>query len=57
MILEEESVPYNIMLEIDKINNDFSDTDIILVISANNTVNPIALNPGGPITSIPVLYT
>lgn len=39
----------------DEINDDFSDTDVTLVIGANDTVNPIALEPGSPIAGMPVL--
>ena len=40
----------------DEINDDFSDTDVTLVIGANDTVNPIALEPGSPIAGMPVLH-
>lgn len=39
----------------DEINDDFDDTDVTLVIGANDTVNPIALEPGSPIAGMPVL--
>ena len=39
----------------DEINDDFADTDVTLVIGANDTVNPIALEPGSPIAGMPVL--
>jgi hypothetical protein len=39
----------------DEINDDFSDTDVVLVIGANDTVNPIALEPGSSIAGMPVL--
>ena len=39
----------------DEINDDFKDTDVVLVIGANDTVNPIALEPGSPIAGMPVL--
>ena len=39
----------------DEINDDFGDTDVTLVIGANDTVNPIALEPGSPIAGMPVL--
>ncbi len=44
-----------VVLEMDEINDDFSDTDVTLVIGANDTVNPIALEPGSPIAGMPVL--
>ena len=40
----------------DEINDDFSDTDVTLVIGANDTVNPIALEPGSSIAGMPVLH-
>jgi NAD(P) transhydrogenase len=52
----EASVPYDIVLEMDEINDDFPDTDLTLVIGANDTVNPIALEPGSPIAGMPVLH-
>ncbi|CAK7271652.1 hypothetical protein SEPCBS57363_004733 [Sporothrix epigloea] len=56
VLLAEASVPYDIVLEMDEINDDFSDTDLTLVIGANDTVNPIALEPGSPIAGMPVLH-
>lgn len=44
-----------VVLEMDEINDDFADTDVTLVIGANDTVNPIALEPGSPIAGMPVL--
>jgi NAD(P) transhydrogenase len=41
----------------DEINDDFGDTDVTLVIGANDTVNPIALEPGSAIAGMPVLHT
>lgn len=40
VLLAEAKVPYDIVLEMDEINDDFSDTDTVLVIGANDTVNP-----------------
>jgi NAD(P) transhydrogenase beta subunit len=40
----------------DEINDDFGDTDVTLVIGANDTVNPIALEPGSAIAGMPVLH-
>lgn len=56
VLLAEASVPYDIVLEMDEINDDFSNTDVTLVIGANDTVNPIALEPGSPIAGMPVLH-
>lgn len=44
-----------VVLEMDEINDDFPDTDVTLVIGANDTVNPIALEPNSPIAGMPVL--
>jgi len=40
----------------DEINDDFNETDLTLVIGANDTVNPIAQEPGSPIAGMPVLH-
>lgn len=56
VLLAEAKVPYDIVLEMDEINADFGDTDVVLVIGANDTVNPAALDdPGSPIAGMPVL--
>ena len=56
VLLAEAKVPYDIVLEMDEINEDFADTDTVLVIGANDTVNPAALeNPNSPIAGMPVL--
>ena len=49
-------MPYDIVLEMDEINDDFDDTDVVLVIGANDTVNPAAEDdPTSPIAGMPVL--
>jgi NAD(P) transhydrogenase subunit beta len=56
VLLAEAKVPYDIVLEMDEINDDFPDTDVVLVIGANDTVNPAATdNPSSPIAGMPVL--
>ncbi len=56
MLLAEAKVSYDIVLEMEEINDDFSDTDVVLVIGANDTVNPAAQeDPGSPIAGMPVL--
>lgn len=56
VLLAEAKVPYDVVLEMDEINDDFSETDTVLVIGANDTVNPAALeDPNSPIAGMPVL--
>ena len=56
VLLAEANVPYDIVLEMDDINEDMADTDAVLVIGANDIVNPGALeDPSSPIAGMPVL--
>lgn len=56
VLLAEAKVPYDIVLEMDEINDDLSRVDVVLVIGANDTVNPAAAeDPGSPIAGMPVL--
>ena len=56
VLLAEAKVPYDIVLEMDEINDDLASTDVVLVIGANDTVNPAAAeDPGSPIAGMPVL--
>lgn len=56
VLLAEAHVPYDIVLEMDEINDDFPNTDVVLVIGANDTVNPAAAeDPSSPIAGMPVL--
>jgi NAD(P) transhydrogenase subunit beta len=56
VLLAEAKVPYDIVLEMDEINDDLPDTDVVLVIGANDTVNPSAEDdPGSPIAGMPVI--
>ena len=56
VLLAEARVPYDIVLEMDEINDDFAGTSVVLVIGANDTVNPAATeDPGSPIAGMPVL--
>jgi NAD(P) transhydrogenase subunit beta len=56
VLLAEAKVPYDIVLEMDEINDDLASTNVVLVIGANDTVNPAATeNPTSPIAGMPVL--
>ncbi|MEV6171697.1 Re/Si-specific NAD(P)(+) transhydrogenase subunit beta [Streptomyces sp. NPDC051954] len=56
VLLAEAKVPYDAVLEMDEINDDFADTSVVLVIGANDTVNPAATeDPSSPIAGMPVL--
>ncbi|MBQ0712010.1 MAG: Re/Si-specific NAD(P)(+) transhydrogenase subunit beta [Porticoccus sp.] len=56
VLLAEAKVPYDIVLEMDELNDDFPTTDVVLVIGANDTVNPAAMDdPTSPIAGMPVM--
>ena len=56
VLLAEAKVPYDIVMEMDEVNPDFPDTDVAIVIGANDIVNPAAQEvPGSPIAGMPVL--
>lgn len=56
VLLAEAKLPYDIVLEMDEVNDDLAETDVVLVIGANDTVNPAAAeDPSSPIAGMPVL--
>jgi NAD(P) transhydrogenase subunit beta len=56
VLLAEAKVPYDIVLEMDEINEDFASTDVVIVIGSNDIVNPAAQeDPNSPIAGMPVL--
>ena len=56
VLLAEAKVPYDIVLEMDEINDDFPNTDVVIVIGSNDIVNPAAQDdPNSPIAGMPVL--
>ena len=56
VLLAEARVSYDVVFEMDEINGEFTDTDVVLVVGANDIVNPSALSePESPIAGMPVL--
>jgi len=55
VLLAEAEVPYDQVFEMDDINSEFGQTDVVLVLGANDVVNPAARTPGSPIFGMPIL--
>ena len=55
VLLAEAEIPYDQVLEMDEINSDFPTTDVVLVLGANDVVNPAAKTPGSAIFGMPIL--
>ena len=55
VLLAEANVPYEQLFELDQINSDFKNTDVVIVIGANDVCNPVAYDEGSAITGMPVL--
>jgi len=55
VLLAEADVPYDQVVEMDDINSEFSQTDVVLVVGANDVVNPAAKTPGSAIYGMPIL--
>jgi H+-translocating NAD(P) transhydrogenase subunit beta len=56
VLLAEANVPYELLKELDEVNPEFKNTDVVLVVGANDVVNPAAKTaPGSPIYGMPIL--
>jgi len=55
VLLAEANVPYEQLIELEHINSEFADTDVVLVVGANDTVNPAARSGEGPLAGMPIL--
>jgi len=55
VLLAEASVPYEQLIEMDDINSELPETDVALVIGANDTINPVARTDEGPLGGMPII--
>ena len=55
VLLAESDVPYDQLWEMERINGDFKNTDVVIIVGANDVVNPVAREPSGPISGMPIL--
>lgn len=55
VLLGEAGVDHEIVLEMEEINDEFAETSLVIVVGANDTVNPSSNEPGSPIAGMPVL--
>ena len=55
VLLAESDVPYDQLWEMERINGDFKNTDVVIIVGANDVVNPAARDPSGPISGMPIL--
>ncbi|MCK5942698.1 MAG: NAD(P)(+) transhydrogenase (Re/Si-specific) subunit beta, partial [Planctomycetes bacterium] len=55
VLLAESDVPYDQLWEMERINGDFKNTDVVIIVGANDVVNPAAREPSGPISGMPIL--